>query len=525
LGEIVPNLPAEMEKIILRCLRKDPDRRTRHMDDVKLAIEDLKEESESGGVASLIGVTSSRRRPYAKSSSIRVAVIAAGVVVSIAGAVVAWRAARRFPGAQFTSNTVLTRLTNDSGLTTDPALSPDGKLVAYASDREGHGNLDIWVQQVSGGQAIQLTHDAADDREPSFSPDGTRIALRSERDGGGIYVVSTFGGEEKLVARQGRRPRFSPDGSKIAYWVGNVGGDPSVSGTSKIYTVASTGGSPQQLGPGLPVARYPIWSADGKQILFWGIGNASGRESTEDWWVIPVAGRQAVETGAFAEFRRAGLQEPLGAYMIIPADWAVLQDRVMFAAQFGDSTNVWQIPIGVDGRAVGAPQRLTSGSGLEMYPAGGARGSFVFSSLQNRIDLWTLPVDANRARVGGDAQRLTDDASLHLAPVVAANGTRVAFISKRSGTWEVWVKDLASGKLSSVAVLPSIIGWPAISAEGSTVAYVAHQGVNNPKNEIFTTPATGGQSERVCAGCNAAYSFSSDGKRMLIWQMNWVRLL
>ena len=70
--------------------------------------------------------------------------------------------------------------------------------------------------------------------------------------------------------------------------------------------------------------------------MFWGVGNAGGRESTEDWWVIPAAGGQAVQTGALAEFRRAGLQEPLGTYMIIPGDWAVLQDHVMFAAQFGD---------------------------------------------------------------------------------------------------------------------------------------------------------------------------------------------
>ena len=79
-----------------------------------------------------------------------------------------------------------TRLTSDSGLTTDPALSPDGKLVAYASDRAGSGNLDIWRQQLATGEAVRLTNDPADESEPTFSPDGSRIAFRSERDGGGI---------------------------------------------------------------------------------------------------------------------------------------------------------------------------------------------------------------------------------------------------------------------------------------------------------------------------------------------------
>ena len=74
------------------------------------------------------------------------------------------------------SQPVLRRLTNDTGLTYQPALSPDGKLLAYASDRSGEGNLDIWVQQSATGEPLRLTDHEADDREPAFSPDGSRIA-------------------------------------------------------------------------------------------------------------------------------------------------------------------------------------------------------------------------------------------------------------------------------------------------------------------------------------------------------------
>jgi Tol biopolymer transport system component len=103
------------------------------------------------------------------------------------------------------------------------------------------------VQQVGTGQAIRLTRHPADDREPAFAPDGSKIAFHSQRDGGGIWVVATFGGEERPIARQGRRPRFSPDGPQVCYWVGNIGGDPSIPGTAEMYVVEASGGVPRRL--------------------------------------------------------------------------------------------------------------------------------------------------------------------------------------------------------------------------------------------------------------------------------------
>jgi DNA-binding winged helix-turn-helix (wHTH) protein len=100
-----------------------------------------------------------------------------------------------------------------------PALSRDGKLLAYASS-VGDQPAHIWVQQTAGGEAIPVTTGPDLDAVPDFSPDGTRIAFYSERKGGGIYTTSTLPGEPRLLVGAPRAiyPRFSPTGDSVLYW-------------------------------------------------------------------------------------------------------------------------------------------------------------------------------------------------------------------------------------------------------------------------------------------------------------------
>jgi Tol biopolymer transport system component len=147
-------------------------------------------------------------------------------------------------------------------------VSPDGKLLAYASDRDGSGRLHIWVQQfIAGGQAVQLNRGDADDDQPAFSPDGSKLAFRSERDGGGIYVIPAIGGEATLVAQAGRDPRYSPDGRWIAYREGVNMGTPFVANAGAVYVVPSTGGTPQPVRSDLMEAGNPVWSWDGTRLI------------------------------------------------------------------------------------------------------------------------------------------------------------------------------------------------------------------------------------------------------------------
>jgi eukaryotic-like serine/threonine-protein kinase len=97
-------------------------------------------------------------------------------------------------------------VTFDTGITASAAISRDGKLIAYASDRSGEGKTDIWVRYLDRTEPVRRTNDPVAALMASLSPDGSRTVFRSERDGGGLYVVDTLGGEERSVNDTGGEP-------------------------------------------------------------------------------------------------------------------------------------------------------------------------------------------------------------------------------------------------------------------------------------------------------------------------------
>jgi DNA-binding winged helix-turn-helix (wHTH) protein/Tol biopolymer transport system component len=402
---------------------------------------------------------------------------------------------------------VLTRLTTDVGLTAFPTISRDGTLVAYASDRGGVGDLDIWVQQVGSGSALRLTDDAADDYEPSLSPDGTRIAFRSNRSGGGIYVMSVFGGEPKLVAPEGRRPRFSPDGKWIAYWVGfeHLLGD--------TYVVSADGGPPRRIGLGNEEKKHPfewsgtrapVWSPDGRRLLV---------STWTDWWVVPVGEGIAVQTGALDLIRASGLRLPEDiSFAFVPEQWSSDEgDAIIFSAISGDSRNLWKIGIEADTwRAIGPPTRFTFGTEAEQQVSLSDNRRMVFASLTRTSNIWSLPLDANHARVTSEPRVITQEARQLTRPDVSRDGRILVYQDEKHQS-DIRVRNLETGKEIGGFSSAEEENYPVVSADGSTVFYTG------PPDRIYAVSTGGGLPRLICEKCGALrepFALSPDGGRL-----------
>ena len=449
----------------------------------------------------------SRRVPM----PLRAAVIAGAGVVCVVAAIMAgrWTGPRTAGHAPS-----MRRLTSDLGLTFQPALSPDGRLVAYSSDRGGKGDLDIWVQQVAGADALRVTDNAGDELEPTFSPDGTSIAYRAEGEAGGIYTVPALGGKSTLVVRDGYRPRFSPDGTRIAYWTGERNFR-----TAKILVVPVSGGAPVEVQTGLHYSAYPVWSPDGKRVAFVGgrdMFHGDPNVDEWDWWVAPVDGGPAVRTEAREAFRKQGLRMSETGWAhhrrIIPSCWTP-SGHLVFSARAQDETNIWRIPISTrDWHVNGPAEQLTFGVGRQDHPSFAADGSLAFTVLTEKTDIWSLPIDTSTAEPRGPMVQLTSGQAKYSLPVISRDGTRLAFIRAHGGETNVGVMDLHSGRETSLTATRAVKASVLLSPDGTRVAF----GHAPPEKEsIFYLPYRGGTPVQLCSDCGNPRAWLPDATALV----------
>jgi eukaryotic-like serine/threonine-protein kinase len=185
---LVPQIPRELERIIQRCLRKDPNRRFQHMSDVKVELEEVREESESGMEPAQAPVR--RRKGRAWIYGVMLAAL-------LALALGEWWRQRNSP---ISSPSQPIPVTAYIGSELSPDLSPDGSQVVFAWNGERRDKYHIYVKPIGSANRLQLTKGDAQEYDPAWSPNGQWVAFRREdRSGDHVVLISPIGGPERKL--------------------------------------------------------------------------------------------------------------------------------------------------------------------------------------------------------------------------------------------------------------------------------------------------------------------------------------
>ena len=488
LARFEPNTPLELQRIVGKALRKDREQRYQVMKDLLLDLQALRDDvagqARSGRIEDPRAAptppsapASTDVTPRSQSSAEYVvtglarhkfaAALAACLLVLIAAGW--WWAVRGRPISHAVApnaapvQRTLKRLTFGSGLQTDVTWSPDGRFIAYASDRKG--NFDIWVQPVSGGDPVQVTRSAAQDTQPDWSPDGGRIVFRSERDGGGLFLVPALGGIERQLTTFGSYPSWSPDGAEILFVDASAFGDSE--SPTRLYAVAADDGTPREIlaeflqGGGWSwIARHP----DGRISAL-----GQHRQFGRGFFTMTRDGTrllQAKESPDFPLRVHAG-----GSVGRRRFRWDASGTALFVQAESNRVYNLWKVHVDPTTMVWMSAERLTTGAGPDVAASVSPDGTrLAFSTEQGSTRLWAFPLDPVARRLGSGTP-LTEDAAIAGSSLLSPDGQRVAYILRRPGIdrVEMWITSIVNGTSELVAI--DAAGPGAWSPDGKMIAY------------------------------------------------------
>ncbi len=522
-------VPHDLEKVITRCLRKDPGRRFQTMADLKVALEELKEESDSGTLETVgpAKVKPPRRLLWA-------AAVATVVVIAVAGV---WILRSRAPTAEEPLTAV--PLTSYPGTEDSPSFSPDGTQVAFQWRPEEPGkSCDIYVKQIGVEPPSPLTNTLAFEYSPAWSPDGRTIAflrkLSENSTSTALVLIPQRGGRERVLAEldgatspldgpyltwtpdsrwlicpvwgagrwalhlvsvetgQQRRltsppadavgdtsPAVSPDGRTLAFTR-----ESSVAARTDLYLV-SLGEGYTPLGEAHRVpsdnlwSGDPSWTPDGNEIVF-----SSGTFTASGLWRMAASKPAAPRRLPFA---------PDNAF----APALSRQGNRLAYVVSRYVTSIWRVDLREPGRKRGAPVQFSSSTRRDNQPSyspDGKRIAFV-SNRSGNEEIWICDKDGSYP-----AQLTSVGASLVRPPRWAPNGESIAFEANPGGNQDVYVVSANGGAARRLTADPGPDQWPDWSPDGQSLYFVRTRGSTK---DIWKMPVTGGEAVQITRNTNA----------------------
>jgi eukaryotic-like serine/threonine-protein kinase len=522
-----PRMPRELDGIIGKALEKDRDLRYQHAADMRADLKRLQRDMESGRVTAVSG---RRRMPRERLRSWQLGAAAAVLLVGAAAFYVARLGPFRGPPAPVQP---IHRQITFVGDVSYPAISPDGKFLAYVTGKQLQGQR-LMLQDLQGGPAIEISK-AARILYPRWSPDGSELAvvLTDAALNSAVYLIPRLGGSSRKIGTAGL-PCWSPDGSKIAMaleeemgfrivdkatgdtrsirlsgfrWFVDFDWSPTSSllavatqlenGRNAIWTVRPDGSRQRKVidAEGL---TSPRWSPGGHGIYF--LHTSPG--STQDLLKIAINPQSGQATGA-ATVLLSGFE--IGGSFTVSADGT----RLAYSRSRGYS-NLW---LAESQRGAGKGLRLrplTSGTSQHDSPSLSPDGKWIAFLQDGHIYKMTE---------GGVPVQLTFASATDASPAWSPDGKRIAFGSRESGIPRVWIMDADGGnrhQFATTNLTESPGETPITWSPGRRILYRTATG----QNLNVLDPETGEQKALVQEGAYLFHpKYSPDGNKVaVLWE-------
>jgi tricorn protease len=389
------------------------------------------------------------------------------------------------------------RLTVHKARDVYPRFSPDGKWIAFSSDR--NGNLDVFIMPASGGTVKQLTNHSADDSVLNWTPDGTRVLFSSNRGedfAARLYTVSTDGGMPVNAGTDmGVQGSYSPDGRRLAYnqkaqaywrkfYRGSMQSDVVVmdASTKKFTNLTDFEG----------LDSWPMWARDG-HIYF--VSDREGGGLTNIWRISEAGGKAAQVTS----FKSGDVRWPA-----ISADGKT----IVFEHNFGihkldvASKRVTSISLDIAAETQESLSEVRDyASQLDDYALAPNSRRIVFST---HGEVFTAPVEE------GDLRQLTESPFRDRNVEYSPDGKWIAFVSDRSGREELYaIAADGAGEAQKLTDLDELKFGYAWSPDSTQIAYTAS---DNKLRVLNVATKTSKEISASRYGNIGSPSWSPDGK-------------
>lgn len=394
----------------------------------------------------------------------------------------------------------------------EPAISPDRSEIAFVSGG------DIWTVPASGGEARLLVSHPANESRPLFSPDGRRLAFISNRTGGGdIYVLGFDSGETRRLTFDDGNEQLD-SWSRDGRWIYFTSSSRDISGMNDLFRVSVDGGTPMQVSADRYASEYfSTPSPDGKALAFTARGVAFGQ-----WWRKGRSHLDECEIWVMRDTQPASYEQitDAGAKDMWPM-WSADGKNIYYVSDRGGAQNIWmsspgrgdrkgnsnarQITkfkdgrvlwpnISYDGRTIVfernfAIWKLDTASGQSSEVPITRRGAPAGPSVEHlrltdQIQELALSPDGKKvafvvrgevfaasAKDGGDAARVTNSPSNESQITWAPDSRKLAYVSDRDGVPHIYTYDFASNAETQLTRDGADDAGPTFSPDGKSLAF------------------------------------------------------